>query len=164
MKFTLLLPLLTGVLFSGLTAQAADHARAAYQDSSKINKYSRRAMLARAPNLTPVRWNYPVPYVAPSVTMPEHAYSTVSVYDQPGYRPASTSSSYVALNSGGFGGRAYRYQTGYAPYYYGSYADPYLYGGYYGGSTVIVNRGNFHRGFGGGGVRFVGGRMGGRFR
>lgn len=152
MKFTLLLPFLTGLLCSSLTAHAIDHAREAYQDASKINKYSRRDMLARAPNLTPVRWNYPVPYVAPSVVMPEHAYSTESVYNQPGYRPASTYSSYVAIDSGGFGGRAYRSYQGYAPFYYGGY-DGY-YGGYYGGGSVgrpCIGR---QGGFG------VGGRMG----
>jgi hypothetical protein len=162
MKLALLLASLAALLCLSATASAADHARAAYQDSSKINKYSRREMLARAPNLTPVRWNYPVPYqFSGNSFAAEHSYSTESVYNQPGYRPASSYSSYSAINTGGFGGRAYRYQTGYAPYY-GGYADPYLYGGYYGGSTVIYapRGGHFRGSFGSGSVRFSGGRMG----
>jgi hypothetical protein len=162
MKLALLLSPLAALICLEATASAVDHARAAYQDLSKTNKYSRQAMLARAPNLTPVRWNYPIGYLPPSYA-PEHSYSTESVYNQPGYRPASTNAAYVATDVGGFGGRAYRYQTGYPPYY-GGYVDPYFYGGYYGGSAVncAPRGGQFRGSFGGGSVRFSGGRMGGR--
>ena len=140
-------------------AHAIDFQRSAYQESSKINKYSRKYLLSIAPKLTEVRWNRPVPYryVSAPAVMPEHSWSTESIYNQPGYRPASNYSAYVASDVGGFGGRAYRYNTG--SYYY-PYVDSY-YGGYYPTSVVFVgSRG----GYGCGSVNFRACAVAGRVR
>ena len=161
-------PHLAMVLFSfacfSTAAHAIDLQRSAYQESSKINKYSRKYLLSIVPKLTEVRSNRPVPYryAGAPVTMPEHSWSTESIYNQPGYRPASNYSAYVATDVGGFGGRAYRYNTG--SYYY-PYVDSY-YSGYYPASTVFVgSRGvSYCGGYGRGSVIFRAGAMYGRVR
>lgn len=162
-------PLLPLALFSlacfGAAAHAIDIQRAAYQDSSKINKHSRKYLLSIAPKLVEARRNYPVPYryAGAPITMPEHSWSTESVYNQPGYRPASTYSARVASDVGGFGGRAYRYSA--EPYYYSSYVDPY-YGVGYPISTVFVGPRavSYCGGYGRGSVAFRVGGVYGRIR
>ena len=166
MKLALLFPPLAGLACLCLAGCATNLQRSAYQDASKINKYSRRDMLARAPDLRAIPHYAPVPYryASAPVAAPEHSYSTESIYNEPGYRPASTyGGAYVASDVGGFGGRAYRYNTSYGYGY--PYADAY-YGGYYPGSAVIVSPrgGHYHGGYGRGGVSLRSGGVYGRFR